>query len=394
MRATHASIGHRLKLDPKVTADQRGHGVGVAIEEYTKTWVKDRAAATGPKFCAHCGATQLRNKGWVQRTVRHEDWGLRHGVLHIQLPKSRCLTCGRYSRQPLPGILRCQRASEAFQKAVYQQHLDGVNRSRLGRREGIGAATVERYFRHGLERQFREWHPARCPRFLGLDEHFFTRRQGYATTFCDLRHHKVYDVALGRSEADLDAYLTRLEGKAAVQLVCIDLAASYRTLIRKYFPNACIVADRFHVIRVVNQHFLACWRQLDPVGSKNRGLLSLIRRHRHNLKPEQQLRLAAYLAAYPALELIYRFKQRLCYLLLKKHRTRRECQKLAPRFLSAVALGETLDAWRDEIAAMWRFTRNNGITEGFHNKMELITRQAYGFRNFENYRLRVKVLCG
>jgi len=45
MRATHASIGHRLKLDPKVTADQRGHSVGVAIEEYTKTSVKDRAAA-------------------------------------------------------------------------------------------------------------------------------------------------------------------------------------------------------------------------------------------------------------------------------------------------------------------------------------------------------------
>lgn len=46
MRATHASIGHRLKLDPKVTADQRGHGVGVAIEEYTKTSVKDKAVAT------------------------------------------------------------------------------------------------------------------------------------------------------------------------------------------------------------------------------------------------------------------------------------------------------------------------------------------------------------
>jgi transposase len=39
-----------------------------------------------------------------------------------------------------------------------------------------------------------------------------------------------------------------------------------------------------------------------------------------------------------------------------------------------------------------RFTRNNGITEGFHNKMELINRQAYGLRNIENYRLRVKAL--
>ena len=42
---------------------------------------------------------------------------------------------------------------------------------------------------------------------------------------------------------------------------------------------------------------------------------------------------------------------------------------------------------------MWRFTRNNGITEGFHTKMEVLQRQAYGFRNFQNYRMRVKVLC-
>ena len=49
--------------------------------------------------------------------------------------------------------------------------------------------------------------------------------------------------------------------------------------------------------------------------------------------------------------------------------------------------------WRKGIDEHF-FTRNNGITEGFHNKMELINRQAYGFRNFENYRLRVKVLCG
>jgi transposase len=367
--------------------------------------IRISARYTGPRFCAHCGGKQLRNKGWVRRTVRHEDWGLRHGLLELQVPKSQCMSCGRYSRQPLPGILRCQRASEAFQTAIYQQHLDGVNRSRLGRREGIGAATVERYFRHGLERQFREWHPPRCPLLLGIDEHFFTRRKGYATTFCDLRNHKVYDVVLGRSEASLEAYLERLEGKSAVRVVCMDLATVYRSLVRKHFPNARIVADRFHVIRIINHHFLACWKQLDPAGSKSRGLTSLIRRHRHNLKPEQHIRLAAYLAEHPALELIYRFKQRLCYLLLKKHRTRKQCASLAPRFLRAiyqlrqaglpqlVQLGETLHAWREEIAAMWRFTRNNGITEGFHNKMELINRQAYGFRNFENYRLRVKVLC-
>jgi transposase len=183
------------------------------------------------------------------------------------------------------------------------------------------------------------------------------------------------------------------------------LATIYRSIVKLHFPNALIVADRFHVIRLINHHFLACWREIDPTGSNNRGLLSLMRRHRHNLKPEQLPRLLAYLAEHPALNQIYRFKQRLCYLLLKKHKTRRQCEKLVPRFLRAIAdlrnsglsqfvtLGETLHSWREEIARMWRFTRSNGITEGFHNKMETINRQAYGYRSFENYRQRVLVAC-
>jgi transposase len=191
-----------------------------------------------------------------------------------------------------------------------------------------------------------------------------------------------------------------------VRVVCIDLSSSYRSLIRKYFPNALIVADRFHAIRLVNHHFLVCWRDIDLAASKNRGLLSLMRRHHHNLSPDQRTRLAAYLASVPALAAIYDFKQRLCSLLTVKHRTRRQCRPLVSQLLQAidqlrscglaplVTLGETLFDWQQPIASMWRFTRNNGITEGFHNKMELISRQAYGFRNFQNYRMRTKVLCG
>jgi len=41
-----------------------------------------------------------------------------------------------------------------------------------------------------------------------------------------------------------------------------------------------------------------------------------------------------------------------------------------------ISLGATLHAWRSEIALMWRFTRNNGITEGFHTKMESPSRPA------------------
>ena len=56
-------------------------------------------------------------------------------------------------------------------------------------------------------------------------------------------------------------------------------------------------------------------------------------------------------------------------------------------------LGGTLHSWSPEIATLWRFTRNNGITEGFHTKMEVLQRQACDFRDFQNYRLRVRVMC-
>ena len=176
--------------------------------------VRISARYAGPKLCPHCGKDQLRNKGTYQRRVRHEDWGLRHWVLELRACKWQCKSCERYFRERFPGILPCQRSSEAFQKMIYRDHLDGINRSRMGRREGIGAATVERYFRRGLERQFGEWHGSRCPPVLGIDEHFFTGRSGYATTLCDLKNHKIYDVVLGRSERALEAYFQRLEGKA------------------------------------------------------------------------------------------------------------------------------------------------------------------------------------
>jgi transposase len=237
-------------------------------------------------------------------------------------------------------------------------------------------------------------------------EHFFSRKAGYVTTFCNLKKHRVFELAKGRSEAALHAALMRMKGRERVQVVCIDLSSGYRRLIGRYFPNAKIVSDRFHVIRVVLQHFLEGWKQLDAAGRQNRGLLSLMRRKAGNLSPEQQERIGRYLDEQPAVRILYEAKEELCALLNIKSQTKRACRPLAGRLLEWIerlrqtplkafqSLGATLWSWREEIARMWRFSKNNGITEGFHTKMEMIQRRAYGFRNFNNYRLRVIVLCG
>lgn len=380
-------------------------GYEVTGIEESEGFVQISARHPGSAKCPLCDGSDLRLRERRVRRVRHESHGSRRCMLCLDAHKWRCRSCGKTFWQRFPGLLPRRRATEPFRRSVSERHWDGISRARLSERERIGSATVERWYLDYLNRLASERKNASCPRVLGIDEHFFTRRRGYATTFCDLARKRVFDVVLGRSEASLQGYLSHLKGKERVQVVCIDLSPSYRALVRKHFPNARIVADRFHVVRLVNQRFLECWKLLDPLGSRNRGLLSLMRRHESRLSPEQALKLASYLEARLALKEIYRFKQQLVELLCFKCRNKRQCYPLVARLLECirelkecklaplVTLGETLESWAEEIVTMWRFTRNNAVTEGFHNKMEALSRQAYGFRNFEHYRLRVRVMC-
>ncbi|HEY9572071.1 MAG TPA: transposase [Pusillimonas sp.] len=152
-----------------------------------------------------------------------------------------------------------------------------MSQRQLTRTHRIGSATVERWYQSFITQRVWELSGRSCPQVLGIDEHSFSRKKGYATTLVDLRHHKVFDVVLGRSQASLRSYLKRLPGKENVRVIVMDLSETYRAIARKYFPNAMIVADRFHVVRMVNQHFLKLRQQYDPEGRKNRGLRSLER---------------------------------------------------------------------------------------------------------------------
>ena len=82
----------------------------------------------------------------------------------------------------------------------------------------------------------------------GFSPVIFTRIKGCAKTFVDLRKRRVFDVKLGRSEVSLRCYLSALPDKGNVKLMVSDLSEAYRSITRRYFPNAIIVADHFQLI--------------------------------------------------------------------------------------------------------------------------------------------------
>ena len=356
--------------------------------------------------CVHCGSERLHKKDRLQRRFEHERTGLRRSVIEVTYYKYHCKDCGRYFRENLDGILRYQRSTEPCRRQVFHHHRHGMSRKQLGEDFGKSSRTLNRWYGHIFDLEHRKRLSMQCPSVLGIDEHYFSKKQKiFATTLCDLRKNRVFDVVKGKSGVDLKDYLEQLQGKEKVQVVCMDLSSSYRSIVKKYFPNAKIVSDRFHVVRIVQHHLIKTAMQLDPSLKEQRGMIRLLRKHHANLTDDQRKRLLIYLEDNPAVTAVYEHKEEWMKLLLKKNHTRKKARPLAHQFFqllhvlkempisSCQALARTLESWQEEIGRMWRFTKSNGITEGFHRKIKLIQRLAYGYRNFENYRLRVRVLC-
>jgi hypothetical protein len=113
------------------------------------------------------------------------------------------------------------------------------------------------------------------------------------------------------------------------------------------------VADRFHVIRLVNHHFLNLWKQLDPIGAKETRAGVVDAPAANHLSEEQAPKLQRYLHDHPALNAHYQFKQQLCRLLLERHKTARQCRRMAPHLLRRIestpnlGLGSTGQPRRD-----------------------------------------------
>ena len=356
--------------------------------------------------CIDCGSKRLRKKDTFIRRLRHVLYGDRLSFIEIKAHKYCCYDCGKYFNSRFQAIKPRRQATEPCRTEIVSRHHQGHTQKYLQTKMKMGSATVERWYQDYFQIKNRESKNAAVPRVIGIDEHFFTKKQGFATTIADLYNRKVFDVTLGRSEASLRAYLRGLHGKDRVRVVVMDLSETYRSIAKKHFKNSLIVADRFHVVRLINQQFVKTWGELDETGRKHRGLLSLMRRHPENFKDEEQRqRLSRYLDGVPGLKAIYGVWQGLLRIVRLKGLARKSCRDVIPEFLWIIdelkripfihlqTLGNTLDSWKNEVGRMLRFSRTNGTTEGLHNKMEVISRRAYGFRNFENYRLRVRVLC-
>ncbi len=197
----------------------------------------------------------------------------------------------------------------------------------------------------------------------------------------------------------MEAALEHIEGRENVRNVVLDMCDPYRSFATRFFPNARLVADKFHVLRLlspaINRH-----RRLVEGDRRSAALRRLLLRSRYRLEYAERLALDQWLVKHPALRALYEAKEALhmVYRTRGYDRAAKALTRLTDG-LAATALPElqtfrrTLMRWRREILEYFRTGLTNGRTEGFNNKAKLVKKRAYGYRSFRNYRLRLLNAC-
>ena len=207
----------------------------------------------------------------------------------------------------------------------------------------------------------------------------------------DLDRHQLIGMAPSRKHADIKAVLLPWGSEVLTQIeeVSIDLSGNYRGLVHRLMPEADIVADRFHVMKLVNQDLN---RARNAFIRKPTGLTEGITSEAaKTAMKNSKYALAEVKAVSPKLAKMHEHKVAFSALFDYSDSAQATLALLdwmadaQPLYEGAVS---TMTRWFGEILQYFEHRTTSGVVEGINNKLKLIKRSGYGFKNFERFRLR------
>lgn len=338
--------------------------------------------------CPRCG--RRCSKVYDRRLQRKRDmelWG--KGVrLHLYKRRIRCLSCKRVFMEDDPACGRYKRTTRRLRTAV-ALHAQEASVRAVSRWHGVSEGLVQRSW---LETYGQTSPPAKPHVFLGLDG-FSVRRPGVMWTgLWDLQTRKPVAVTRGERQADVQKLLERHAQREHVKAVVIDLWEPSRQAIQMALPEAAIVVDKFHVVAQVHQAL-----QEVRGGRRLRGNQAwLMHRNVERLALPEAERLQEALRTDDVLRQAWLLKEGLRS--VYRARTREQAAQLLRSWLTqASASGlkpfqrkaRSLAKWQKEVLNYWDYPLTNAMVEGKHNRVKVLKRRAYGYRNDRTFSLRV-----
>ena len=380
------------------------HGYVHRCTEYLNGWVYHHVElAPHKRTCRNCGArwNELRMEGRFERTFFALPVGRRPQFIVLRGHRQRCLRCGKTLREPIDFTEGKQRYLKAFGRYVIELCRITTIRATADLL-GVGWDLVKQIHKEHLRKKLRRRKLSKV-RYLAVDEFALQKGHRYMTVVLDLETGEILHAHRGRDAGSLVPFFWKLKRRGGRPLaVAMDMSEAYANAVREVFgATVDIVHDPYHVVvlanRAIDETRRTMVRQLQ---GKERKLLKgtryLLLRGLENLGEDALDQLAHLMEINEPLYQAYLLKEelRLFWNL--------PGSQAGDAFLNAwteqaraigndqfTRLAQTLDDHRPGLLAYFRHRISTGPLEGLNNKIKVLKRIAYGFRDLDYFKLRL-----
>lgn len=353
-------------------------------------------------MCSGCGREVEPIHSYQMRRVR--DLSLAQARVELDVPhrKVRCPECGiRTEAHDFLDPFR--RSTRRFERAV-EDLCRYLPVKQVVEHFGLSWHTVKEIDKRRLEREVG----TPCYdglRLLAIDEISVHKGHRYMTTVLDFETGRLVWIGEDRSKKTVERFLGELSDTqlASIEAIALDMSGAYRRALQEHCPHVALVHDCFHIVaaygrEVIDRVRLDESKKQSEAGRRYiKGSRYLLLRNDENLTVDQRDRLHELLSANEALHTVYVLKDQLKRLFAYRRpgwarRALRQWCALA--FASGIAplerFATSLLAHEDGIVNHARYPIHTGTLEGVHNRIKVIKRQAYGFRDNQYFILKAK----
>jgi transposase len=352
--------------------------------------------------CSECGSADVWSQGGVDRTFRAVPIGSKPVLLQFKVPRVLCFECGNV-RQINLGFADPRRSyTRAFERYALEisRHMTIDD---VARHLGVSWDIIKDIQTRSLQKRFGK-PKLKNLKQIAIDEIAIGKGHRYVTVVLDLRSGAVVYVGDGKGVASLELFWRRLRrARAKIEAVATDLSKAYLKAVRDHIPGAVHVFDHFHVVKLFNDKLSNFRRELyREANERHRAILKgtrwLLLKNPENLDPQhneprrlrEALRLNLPLAtAYylkEDLRQIWQQSNKLVARLVLEGWLR---QARASNIDMLIRFADTLEEHQEGILAYYHYRISTGPLEGTNTKIQLLKRQAYGFRDVEFFKLKI-----
>jgi transposase len=357
--------------------------------------------------CPLCNSNRVHKVGTSSvRDLQTLPVGPKHVFLRVTIAKLFCPCCMAIHAECcllVDGKRHYTRALERFAVMLCRMMTIKDVANHLGLTWDTVKAMEKRYLKRRFDPPL-----IRDVQRIAIDEIAVRKGHVYKTVVLDLDSGHILHVGDGKGAEAVEPFFRRLRrARVMLKAIAMDMSNSYLSAVKQWAPGTPVVFDRFHVMQLVNGQIddlrRAHMRDTDMAERKFvkgvRYLLLMspdtLDRHEDG-HPGSKARLKAALALNEPLNKAYYLKEKIRCLWdeptrIRGERVLRECiaEAASSGVRELVKLGKTLLIHAEGILAYFDHRISSGPLEGTNNKIKVLKRNAYGYRDDEFFRLKL-----